>query len=288
MSTLILTGPPGLAAVDFSFELYLDGAVQDSSGIGVTERTIDALASSYIVTGRPTPAAGEFWTLTYDNGVTTGAERFPLSASQPPNFVLPLRQSGVVLADISASLDLDGAAVSLGSITLTSLGSPFDYLLDNLPTAPSDTSTYTLSYSFGALYDVLRWPLEVAGINAALPAVVTGQTIVDKAFAKHLPTLFSTVGVSATLKRKSGTPRTSSGIIITPPARFVEEREGVLVRTDRFSCLVRGADSALMWDPAPGDYLEEGGRTYRLVDGGGPVRSGALIAAHKLVLERAA
>lgn len=167
--TIILTARPGLAAADLAFGLYRMGVAQDASALTVTERTVDTIASEYVVNGLPATAPGEHWTLTYDDGTQRGAIRYPILADQPPNLVLPIRQAGETLSSLGARLYLDGAVVALGDLTLTDLGVPLrDYLVTELP-VPDSGSIYTLGVSFGGVSSTYSWPQQVDGINTSIP-----------------------------------------------------------------------------------------------------------------------
>lgn len=166
--TVVITSSPGLLVGGFSFGLYLNGAAQSTAGLGVVEMAVDGLASNYRVTGLADPLPGEAWSLTWNDGIQRGVRRWPESSAVPANLVIPLRQSGLVLADLNSHLYLDGTEVALGSLALASLGSPFDYLLSGIP-APPAGSVYAWSYSFGAVYQVEVWPTAIAGVNTAYP-----------------------------------------------------------------------------------------------------------------------
>jgi hypothetical protein len=174
----VITARPGLSVGGFNFALYIDGVSQSTAGLSITELTVDTLASNYKVSGLPTITAGNFYSLTWDDGIQRQVHRWPDSPAQPPNLVIPIRQSGVSLTDLDSHLYLDGLEVALGTLTLTSLGSPFDYLLSNLPTPPSE-SFYVWAYSWGAAYKTEQWPSAIAGYNIALPATSATSIIPD-------------------------------------------------------------------------------------------------------------
>lgn len=164
---LVITARPGLTEPDLAFALYLNGVAIDASAIVLTELPLDAVASDYLVAGLPDAEPAEQYALTWSDGTQSGVRRYPALPAVPPCIVLPIRQTGVTLADVDPHLYLDGVEVSTAALVLTSLGSPFDYSLTGLATPPIG-SYYTFTYRWGPVLYSETWPEAVAGINAAL------------------------------------------------------------------------------------------------------------------------
>lgn len=170
IDTLTIVAEPGKVVGDFQFQLYLNGTQQSAAGLSITEVPVDAYASIYTVEGRPDVGAGEQWTITWNTGTQTGVQHYPVTSGQPTYFILPLRQPGVVLADLGVRLLLDGELeLTTGDIALASIGDYNDYALTALPYPPTG-SIYSIVYSWSGAYHQLSWPSLVSGVNVGIPA----------------------------------------------------------------------------------------------------------------------
>jgi hypothetical protein len=165
---LIIPGPPGLTTVDFGFVVWTDGVQVADPGVSVSVVDSTPDADHYLVSGRPVGEQGEYWTLTWEMpGGYAGAHRWPLQFGTPPNVVVPIRQAGVVVGDLSPRLYLDGVQVSAAGLTLGYVAP--EYVLGGV-SAPPQGSQYSLVVSFGGTVQVLAWP-STPGLLPSLPAV---------------------------------------------------------------------------------------------------------------------
>lgn len=130
---LIPAGTTGLAKADFGFRFYADG-VADASV--VTAITVTEVGSGdYRVSGLPEAGIGTWRTLTWEYPAGAGFSYAYQSQQKatPTNVVIPVREAGLVAADLSLAVYLDGVLRG-DTLTAAELGSPGDYSIAGWPT----------------------------------------------------------------------------------------------------------------------------------------------------------
>lgn len=155
-----IAASPGLVLGDFALRLYRACVQQTLPSLSFQE-TPGAEASVYAIDGAPDGSPGDDLALTWRTGTTTGLESWQLPRVRT-KIVLPLRQDGVVLSDLTIELVVDGEEVSTAALVLTAIGgSPSDYVLAGLPVATGVLSV-ALMVGFGGVYQVYQWPLSAS------------------------------------------------------------------------------------------------------------------------------
>lgn len=149
---VVIVGPPSLLIADLNLALYLNGAVDSLTGVTSTEHSITATISHYDVANLPDGAQGDTYTLTWLVGGQSGVSRWSHNTDYPSSFILPIRASGVTLADLDVVLWFEGVSVATTDLTLTAVGD--DYLLAGIPQG----SGYRVVYSYLGVHTVLSQP----------------------------------------------------------------------------------------------------------------------------------
>lgn len=133
-STVITTGgQTGLVKADFGFRLYLDGVATPAALADVTVAELGS--GEYRVDGLPDGSLGRWRTLTWETPAGVGGFHVyphPQSLS-PPSVVVPVREAGLVAADLDLALYKDGI-LRADVLIATEVGSPGDYRIAGWPT----------------------------------------------------------------------------------------------------------------------------------------------------------
>lgn len=168
--TLVIPlGVSGLAASDFSFRFYLSNVAYPAyaAALTVTELT----AGDYRVNNLP-DAAWATLTWEYPGG---GAGNFAYSneSGAPPYVVIPVRDTGLVAADLGLALYLDGVERA-DTLTVAEIGLPGDYSVTGWAT---DTpGTWLLVYHYGGVAYYQSWTVPVV---AAAPGFSITDDLAD-------------------------------------------------------------------------------------------------------------
>lgn len=144
---------PGLVVGDFGFRFYTNGTAVPAIAAALT--ITELAGGDYRVNGLPDGSAGNWSTLTWEYPAGAGAAFVYPQPQQgaPPNLVLPVREAGLLAADLELALYLDGVANG-AVLTATEVGSPGDYRVSGWPTTTRGSwvlvwRRYGMSFSLG-------------------------------------------------------------------------------------------------------------------------------------------
>jgi hypothetical protein len=145
-SFVATVGTTGLVKADFNIRLYRDSTRLTTEETAVTVTEISN--GDYLFANLPNGTDGYWHSLTYEYPAGVGSiYRWPVQYITPTAIVLPLRETGLVEADLGLALYKDGVlqADTLSSVEVGAVG---DYAITGMPATSGD---YVLRWSRGGL-----------------------------------------------------------------------------------------------------------------------------------------
>lgn len=184
MTDFILTlGTTGLVKADLGLRLYKNSTRLTADEAAITVAEVSA-TGDYLIDGLPAGQAGYFFTLTYEYPPGAGgAYRWLDQAGAPTTVIAPIRETGLLAADLNLTTYKDGVATA-DVITAIEVGTVGDYALAGWP--DDEPGTWVLRWERSGITYSMGW------VIAATP---TYRGIVADLIDLYDSTLIATPGI---------------------------------------------------------------------------------------------
>lgn len=122
-------GVSGLVGADFDFRFYSD---IDPAPLPVEFSVTETAEGDYLVSGLPESLLSTVYTLTWDLDGQSGAKIYG-GLGSPSHVIIPSREAGLLLADFSPAIYVDGALATTVTLSAVELSAPGDYAISGWP-----------------------------------------------------------------------------------------------------------------------------------------------------------
>lgn len=199
MNFVLPLGTTGLVKADLGLRLYLAAVRQSSAEAAITVTEVGS-SGDYSVGGLPDGAATSRYALTYEYPAGVGGSFYwPTQTGAPAQLVIPVRETGLVAADLGLALYQDGVARpdALAAAELESGGG--DYAVSGWPL--SETGSWVLRWSRAGISFSCGWTAQLATLPGVFPAATATAT--DRSARALALRLIRTKGRTLILRRSA-------------------------------------------------------------------------------------